>query len=316
MAEAKSGSLRDALGETLVEIGGQNSDMVVVGADTTESIKMMEFGKKYPDRFFNVGIAEQNMIGISAGLAFSGKKVFCGTYIVFLERAIDQIRNTIAYCNLDVKIIGSHAGISVGPDGGSHQAIEDLSIMRALPRMTVLAPADPYSAKALIRQSAAMKGPAYIRILRSAVPILYKGSEEIRIGKAELLQEGSDITIIANGIMVSEALAAAQMLREKSISAEVIDCHTIKPIDSDAIIKSARKTGAIVTAEDHNVIGGLGSAVAEALAKEHPTRMAMVGVNDTFGESGDGEELMKKYGLSAKNIFDHALGIVKKRGSS
>ncbi|HUB92558.1 MAG TPA: transketolase family protein [Candidatus Saccharimonadales bacterium] len=312
MGETKTASLREALGEALVSLGGEKKDMVVVGADTTESMKTLEFGKKFPERFFNVGIAEQNMIGISAGLALSGKTVFCGTYVVFLERAIDQIRNTVAYCNLDVKIIGSHGGISVGPDGGSHQAIEDLSIMRAIPRMVVLAPADSYSTKALIRQAGMSKGPAYIRILRSATPMLYKGNEDIRIGKAEVLEGGSDLTIIANGIMVSEALRAASMLKEKGISSEVIDCHTIKPIDTETIIRSAKKTGAVVTAEDHNVFGGLGSAVAEVLSMGHPTRMAMVGVKDTFGESGDGPELMKKYGLCSENIFNEAIKLVKK----
>jgi transketolase len=312
MADTKTASLREALGEALVSLGSEQKNMVVVGADTTESIKMLEFGKKFPDRFFNIGIAEQNMIGISAGLALAGKKVFCGTYIVFLERAIDQIRNTIAYCNLDVKIIGSHAGISVGPDGGSHQAVEDLSIMRAIPRMRVVAPSDAYSTKALVRELGATKGPAYIRILRSSTPMLYKGNEDIKIGKAEVLAEGNDLAVIANGVMVSEALAAAQMLKEKGISASVIDCHTIKPIDRETIIKAAEKTGAILTAEDHNVFGGLGSSVAEVLAQEHPTKMAMVGVRDTFGESGDGPELMKKYGLSAENVFNEAMKLVKK----
>ncbi len=308
--EARTASLRDALGQALVALGSENKDMVVVGADTTESIKMLDFGKRFPERFFNVGIAEQNMIGISAGLALSGKTVFCGTYVVFLERAIDQIRNTIAYCNLDVKIIGSHGGISVGPDGGSHQAIEDLSIMRALPRMRVIAPADFNSTKALVKEAGNTRGPAYIRILRPVTPVVYEESHDIRIGKMETLADGSDLTIIANGIMLSEALKAGEELKARGISARVMDCHTIKPIDSDAIIKAAKETGAIVTAEDHNVIGGLGSAVSEVLSKAHPTRMAMVGVNDTFGESGDGAELMKKYGLSSESIINQATRLV------
>lgn len=312
MELTKFASMREALGEALVSLGSEKEEMVVVGADTTESIKMLEFGKKFPDRFFNVGIAEQNMIGISAGLALAGKTAFCGTYVVFLERAIDQIRNTIAYCNLDVKIIGSHGGISVGPDGGSHQAIEDLSIMRAIPRMRVIAPCDSHSAKALVREAGLSKGPAYIRIIRSSTPVLYNEEREIKIGRIETLMEGEDVTIIANGVMVSEAVKAAQALKGAGISAEVLDCHTLKPIDSGAIVKSAKKTGAVITAEDHNVLGGLGSAVAEVLAREHPTRMSMVGVMDTFGESGDGPTLMAKYGLSQENIFNEAKKMVSK----
>lgn len=312
MVEIKTASLRDALGEALVELGNERKETVVVGADTTESIKMLEFGKKFPERFFNVGIAEQNMIGVSAGLALAGKTVFCGTYVVFLERAIDQIRNTIAYCKLDVKIIGSHGGIAVGFDGGSHQAIEDLSIMRALPNMRVIAPGDAYSAKMLIKEVGLSKGPAYIRILRSSVPVVYKGNESVKLGKIETLIEGTDLAIIANGVMLAEALKAAETLKQNGISAEVMDCHTIKPLDREAIIKAAKKTGAIVTAEDHNVIGGLGSAVAEVLSKEYPTKMAMVGVKDTFGESGDGPELMKKYGLYAGNIVDEATSLLKR----
>lgn len=306
MAETQTASLREALGEALVALGSERGEIVVVGADTTESMKTMEFGKKFPGRFFNVGIAEQNMIGISAGLALAGKTVFCGTYVVFLERAIDQIRNTIAYCNLDVKIIGSHGGISVGPDGGSHQAIEDFSIMRALPRMKVIAPADAYSTKKLITEMGTTEGPAYIRILRPSTPTVYKASEDIRVGKAETLAEGNDMTIIANGVMLSEALKASAQLKEAGISAGVMDMHTIKPIDRAAVVGAAKKTGAILTAEDHNVIGGLGSAVAEVLSTEYPARMSILGVNDTFGESGDGPELMRKYGLCSENILKEA----------
>ena len=312
MDEAKVASMRTALGQALVNLGEEKQDMVVVGADTTESIKMLDFGKRFPERFFNVGIAEQNMIGISAGFALSGKTAFCGTYVVFLERAIDQIRNTIAYCNLDVKIIGSHGGISVGPDGGSHQAIADLSIMRAIPRMRVVAPSDATSAKALVREMGATEGPAYIRILRSSTPLIYEDGKEIKAGRAETLEDGSDVTIIANGIMVAEALKASRMLKGQGISAEVLDCHTIKPIDSAAIVKSARKTGYVVTAEDHNIMGGLGSVVAEVLARERPTKMGMVGVMDTFGESGDGPSLMEKYGLSSASIINEAKRLVGK----
>ncbi len=310
--DIKKTSMREALGRSLVRLGETDEKVVVVGADTTDSIKLMEFGRRFPSRFFNVGIAEQNMIGISAGLALSGKKVFCGTYVVFLERAIDQIRNTIAYCSLDVKIIGSHGGISVGPDGGSHQAIEDFAIMRTIPNMKVIAPSDSESADMLIEKAGREKGPFYIRILRPNLPQFYDSGSRVEIGKANLLREGSDVTIIANGVMLGEAMDAAGLLEKEGIFAEVIDCHTIKPLDLALIEKSARKTGAVVTAEDHNIIGGLGSAVAEALSEAYPVKMRKVGVRDVFGQSGDGRELMSAYGLDSANIIRNVREIVNK----
>jgi transketolase len=308
--EQKSESLREAFGKELEELGSQMSDLVVVGADTTESIKSGLFGDKFPERFFNVGIAEQNMVGVSSGLALYGKTVVCGTYMVFLERAIDQIRNTIAYCNLDVKIIGAHTGISVGPDGGSHQDIEDIAIMRALPNMKVVAPADAYSTKALVKEAVTTKGPFYIRLIRPNSMSVYS-NEEIKVGKANVLRDGKDISIIACGIMVPEALKAAERLQTVGISASVIDCHTIKPIDESTIIKAANNTGRIITAEDHNIMGGLGSAVAEVLSRRRPTLIGMIGVHDVFGESGQDAELMVKYGISEQSIFEKAKGMVK-----
>lgn len=308
--EQKLESMREVFGQTMTKLGESNKNLVVVGADTSESIASALFGKKFPDRFFNVGIAEQNMIGVSAGLAMFGKRVFCGTYAVFLERAIDQIRNTIAYCNLDVKIIGAHAGLSVGPDGGSHQTIEDISIMRALPNLSVVAPADSYSAGEMAKEVANTKGPFYIRLIRPNVPNIYT-NETVKVGKANILREGSDIGIVACGLLVHEALKAAEKLQREGISARVIDCHTIKPIDEDIIIKAAKDTGRIITAEDHNVMGGLGSAVAEVLSRKHPTMMSMIGVNDAFGESGDPAQLMAKYGISENNILEKARTMVK-----
>lgn len=308
--EKKPESMREAFGQSLVQMGESNNDIVVVGADTTESIASGIFGKKFPERFFNVGIAEQNMIGISAGLALYGKRVFCGTYMVFLERAIDQIRNTVAYCNLDVKIIGAHTGISVGPDGGSHQVIEDIAIMRALPRFRVIVPCDSYSAREITKEAASTKGPFYIRLIRSNVLNVYE-NEQVKVGKANVVRDGSDVSIIACGIMVHEALKAAEKLKSENISARVIDCHTIKPIDEEMIMKAAKDTGRIITAEDHNVMGGLGSAVAEVLSKKMPTKISMVGVNDTFGESGDPAQLMVKYGISEENIIEKARAMMK-----
>lgn len=307
----KPKSMRDGLGEGLAELGSEMPNLIVVGADTTESLTLNKFGAKFPERLFNVGIAEQNMIGISAGLALYGKTVFCGTYAVFLERALDQVRNTIAYCKLDVKIVGAHTGISVGPDGGSHQTIEDIAIMRALPNMKVVVPADSYSSKALTKQAAKTKGPFYIRLIRGSVPDLYDG-QEVKVGKANVLREGSDVAIIACGIMVHEAIKACEMLKKDGISARVIDCHTIKPIDEETIIKAASDTGRIVTAEDHNIYGGLGSAVAELLSRKRPTPIEMVAVMDTFGESGKDTEVMAKYGLSADKIYEKTKAMVKK----
>ncbi|MEM0120862.1 MAG: transketolase C-terminal domain-containing protein, partial [Thermoprotei archaeon] len=288
-------SMRDALGEALAKLGEEIPELVVVGADTSASLKLSVFGSKFPHRFFNVGIAEQNMIGVAAGFALSGKKVVCGSYAVFMPgRAVDQIRNTIAYCNLDVKLVGSHGGVSVGPDGGSHQAIEDIAIMRSIPNMRVIVPADGSSTKKLFTQACKNKGPYYIRLARPNSPTVYAEDTELLVGKAEVITDGSDVAIVAAGLMVDKALKAAKTLRDVGVSAMVVDSHTVKPLDADTIVLAAKKTGAVVTAEEHNVFGGLGSAVAELLIKTYPVKMEMVGVNDVFGESGETDELMQK----------------------
>lgn len=309
--KSKVASLRAGFVDALLELGNQRKDMVVVGADTTDSLRTYLFGEKFPDRLFDVGIAEQNMIGVSAGLAFSNKLVFCGTFTAFLLRAVDQIRNMIAYCNLDVKIVGSHAGLVTGPDGAAHQTLEDFAIMRTLPNMRVVAPSDYYSTYTLVKQIAQMKGPFYLRILRPDLPIVYSDKRELKVGRAETLIEGSDVSIIANGALVSRALTAAVALKAKGISAQVIDCHTIKPLDRDTILKAAKATGRIITAEDHNVMGGLGSAVAELLSKEYPIKINMIGVKDMFGESGEPDELMRKFGLTEDSIINEATKMVK-----
>jgi len=307
-------SMRDALGEALVKLGEEIPELVVVGADTSGSLKLSVFGSKFPQRFFNVGIAEQNMVGVAAGLALAGKKVVCGSYAVFMPgRAVDQIRNTIAYCRLDVKLVGSHGGVSVGPDGGSHQALEDIAIMRSIPNMNVIVPADGVATRKLFTHACRSVGPYYVRLARPSSPAVYTEDAELRVGRAEILRDGSDVTIIAVGLMVDKALRAAQNLREAGISAMVIDSHTVKPLDTETILSAARTTGAVVTAEEHNVFGGVGSAVAELLVKTHPVKMEMVGVNDVFGESGETDELMAKYGLTEKHIFEAAVKMVKQK---
>ncbi len=313
MADAKPKSTRDALGDALLDAAQSKPNLVVIGADTSESLQTMRFGKAYPARFFNVGIAEQNMVGVAAGLALYGKTAVCGTYAVFLERAIDQIRNTVAYCDLDVKIIGAHAGLVTGPDGGSHQTIEDIAIMRAIPNMRVVAPCDYASAKALIAEAVSTRGPFYIRVVRPASPAVYPGGSSFRVGRAEVIRDGSDIALAANGVMVPEALKAADSLASRGISARVIDCHTIKPLDGATLLKAASETGGIVTAEDHNRFGGLGSAVAEIVAARGGGTVGIVADDDRFGESGDGTEVMAAHGLSAEAIVGEAARILGRK---
>jgi len=295
--------MRDAYGEALLELGAVNPKVVVLGADTTGSLKSGVFATKFPDRFFNVGIAEQNLMGVAAGFALGGKIPFAGTYAIFVPgKCVDQIRNNIAYPNLNVKIICSHGGISVGPDGASHQQVEDIAIMRSIPRMNVIVPSDAVSTKAIVEAIANINGPFYVRLTRPSTPIVYEGGFEYRHGKATVVSEGSDVLIIACGIMVPEAVKAAMSLKGKGVSAAVVDLHTIKPIDTETIVRFAQNCGRVVTAEEHNVMGGMGSAVAEVLGELRPTPMKRVGVMDTFGESGDASELMRKYGLAFENI--------------
>lgn len=294
---------RASYGKALVELGAENPDIVVLDADLSGSTQTKKFADVYPDRFFNAGIAEANMMGMAAGLAVSGKTVFASSFAMFASgRAYEIIRNSIAYTGANVKICATHAGVTVGEDGASHQCVEDLSLMRTIPGMTVLNPADDVSARALIKAAAAYKGPVYIRLGRAAVPVIYEEGKTFEIGKALRVREGKDAAILATGIMVNEALQAANMLAAEGIECRVVDVHTIKPLDREEVIAAAKDCGCIVTAEEHSVIGGLGSAVAETVCKEAPCRMAMVGVQDVFGQSGKPGELMEQYGLTAADI--------------
>ncbi|MCG8539588.1 MAG: transketolase family protein [Clostridia bacterium] len=302
---------RETYGETLVELGKNDENIVVLDADLSKSTKTHSFSKEFPNRFFNMGIAEQNLMGTAAGLAASDKIPFASTFAVFASgRAFEIIRNSICYPKLNVKVCATHAGITVGEDGASHQAIEDIAIMRSLPNMVVLNPADAVSTKALLKEIVEYEGPVYVRLGRAKVPVIYDDDVKITIGKGMEVKGGNDITIIATGIMVNEALKARKELLKEGITARVIDIHTIKPIDKEIIIKAGRETKGIVTVEEHSILGGLGSAVAEVLAENHPTLLKRVGINDTFGESGKPDELMKKYGLTAENIIAKAKEIL------
>jgi transketolase len=309
----KMGSMRDSYGETLARLGSENKNIVVVGADTTGSIKTSIFGQKFPERFFNVGIAEQNMISVAAGLAMAGKVSFASTYAVFAPgKCVDQMRNAIAYPEIDVKLVASHAGISVGPDGASHQELEDIATMRAIPHMKIMVPSDSISTMRIIEIASRHPGPFYVRIGRPNIPTIYsqKEAEGMSVGGSTAFMEGSDATIFACGLMVYEALVAAKKLAEENgLSVGVVDLYSVKPIDSDAIVKYAKTSGNVVTAEEHNIMGGLGGAVAEILGENHPTPMKRVGTMDTFGESGEDKELMIKYGLTANNIANKVLEV-------
>ncbi|BEP28274.1 transketolase family protein [Helicovermis profundi] len=296
---------REAYGKALVKYGKENENIVVLDADLSKSTKTAEFSTTFPERFFNMGIAEQNMLGTAAGLATSGKIPVASSFAMFAAgRAFEIVRNSICYPKLNVKICATHAGLTVGEDGASHQSIEDLAIMRSIPNLTVINPADAVSADKLLGEMISTYGPMYARFGRAAVPVIYSEDQKFEIGKSITVKEGEDITIIATGIMVNEALEAAKELEKIGLSIRVIDMHTIKPIDEEAIVKAAIETKLIVTAEEHSIIGGLGSAVAEVTAKEAPTFIQMIGVNDTFGESGKPNELLEKYGLTSENIYN------------
>ena len=306
-SEKKTQDMRSVYADTLVELGRSRHEIVCVGADTTDSIKTKKFGDRYPDRMFNVGIAEANLVSIAAGLAISGKISFASTYAAFLPgRCLYQIRNAICYPNLNVKLVVSHAGLTVGPDGASHQQIEDFSTMRSNPNMHVIVPADGVSVRHLITAVANTPGPFYVRLARPSSEVIYMESAIFHLGKGNILQEGSDATIIACGLMVARALEAANMLkRNHGISCRVVDMFSIKPIDKDLVAKCGQDTGAIVTAEEHNIIGGLGGAVAEASVESYPVPIKRIGINDSFGESARDEEidlLMEKYELTSTKI--------------
>ncbi|OGX32971.1 MAG: transketolase [Omnitrophica WOR_2 bacterium RIFCSPLOWO2_12_FULL_51_24] len=303
---------RDGFGEALVELGKINKDVVVLSADLTASVRANWFKDKYPERFFNFGVAEQDMISTAAGFALSGKVPFACTFGIFASgRAWDQIRLSVCYMNLNVKISGTHGGISVGPDGASHQALEEITLMRVLPNMTVIVPCDSEEARLATLASASYPGPIYLRLGREPFPIITDYKDSYRIGKALRMADGSDITIIGTGVMVQEALKAHEELKKRGISARLLNLHTVKPIDKEEIIKAAIETGAIVTAEEHTVVGGMGSAVSEVLVENCPVPMRMVGIKDRFGESGDALELMKYFGLSAEGIVKAALEVLK-----
>ena len=299
---------RAAFGATLIELAQEGLPVVAVDADLSGSTTLAKFASSSEEnakRFFNCGIAEQNMVDVAAGLALAGNVAFSASFAVFgTGRAYDQIRNTVCYSGLDVKICPTHAGVSVGPDGGSHQMLEDVSLMRGLPGMTVLVPADYAAARAAIKLAAKTPGPVYVRLGRASVPCVYEPEVELEVGRAYVLREGSDVTIVANGIEIDEAMKAAGLLHEKGIEAEVIDAFCVKPLDGDTILASARKTGRVVVAEEHSVYGGLCSAVSELLAQNEPTPCEFVAMRDRFGKSGDMAELMRYFELDAQAIAE------------
>ena len=293
---------RDAYGEALIELGEKNEDIVALDADLANSTRTARFGKKFPQRFFDFGVAEQNMMGVAAGLASSGKIPFVSTFAIFGSgRAWDQVRNTICYNKLNVKIVVTHAGLTVGPDGSSHQAIEDIALMRAISNMTIVVPCDAPETKEAILACAQYPGPVYVRLGRPKVPTIPK-KDGFKIGRARILQEGKDISIIACGMMVKQAQDAAKILEKEGRSARVVNMHTIRPLDKKTIIECAKLTKRIVTCEEHLLCGGLGSAVAEVLAENMPTPMAMIGIRDRFGQSGTPEDLIKEYHLTCDDI--------------
>ncbi len=307
---------RLGFGEALVELGHENPDVVVLGGDVSGSVRTDLFMKQFPDRFLSVGIAEQDMMGTAAGLVVAGKVAFASTYGEFATgRPFDQIRQSIAYSKLPVKICASHCGITVGPDGATHQSLEDIAIMRVLPHMTVATPCDYHQAKRMVKASVSWDHPIYIRFFRDNTPVFTDPSAPFALGKSDLLIDGSDVTVIAAGLQVWEAILAEEILAKEGISVRVINMHTIKPLDRDAVLKAARETAAIVTAEDHQRHGGLGGAVAELLAQEAPTPQEFVAVDDTFGESGLGVELMKKYGIDKDAIVAAVKKVLKRKSS-
>jgi transketolase len=305
---------RSGFGEGLYELGKSNPRVVALCADLIGSLKMDKFIAEHPERFFQTGIAEANMICISAGLASAGKIPFAGTFAAFATgRVYDQIRQSVAYSNKNVKIAASHAGVTLGEDGATHQMLEDLGLMKMLPNMTVINPCDFNQTKAATIAAANLEGPVYLRFGRPSVPNFTPENQEFTIGEAVTLTQGDDVTIFATGHLVWKALEAAEILESKGISAEVINIHTIKPLDVDAIVKSASKTGAVVTAEEHMMNGGLGDSVAQVLARFKPTPIEYVAVNDTFGESGKPEELLVKYGLDTPNIVEAVIKVIARK---
>lgn len=313
MAERKKIATRESYGNALAELGKLHEDVVVLDADLAAATKTSTFQKAFPERHIDCGIAECNMIGVAAGLAAAGKVPFASSFAMFAAgRAFEQVRNSVGYPKLNVKIGATHAGISVGEDGATHQCNEDIALMRTIPGMVVLNPADDVEARAAVAAAYAHKGPVYLRFGRLAVPVINEEETyQFEIGKSIRLREGKDVTIIASGLPVSESLEAAKILAEDGIEAEVINMHTIKPLDEAAVIEAAKKTGKIVTVEEHSIIGGLGSAVCDVVAEKAPARVMKIGINDTYGESGPAVELIKKYGLDAQSIYEKIKGFLK-----
>ena len=295
---------RQSYGEMLEQLGEENRNIVVLDADLSTATKTEIFAKKFEDRFFDMGIAEQDMIGTAAGFATCGKISFASTFAVFAAgRAYDQIRNSVCYPNLNVKICATHAGITVGEDGATHQMLEDIAMMRTLPNLKVFSPSDDIETKFIIKEISKLNGPCYVRLSRLATPVIYDENEKFEIGKAKQIGKGQDATIFATGVCVSESLKAKEELEKQGIYVRVVDIHTIKPIDKDTIIKCAKETKKLITVEDHNIIGGLGSAICEVLAEEFPAKVTRLGINDTFGKSGNAVELMKYFGIDSEAII-------------
>lgn len=306
MADVKKIATRESYGNALAEIGAEYPNMVVLDADLSAATKTGVFKKAFPDRFIDCGIAEGNMMAIAAGMATCGKLVWASTFAMFASgRAYEQVRNSIAYPHLNVKIGATHAGITVGEDGASHQCLEDIALMRVIPGMTVISPADDIETKAAVRAACELDGPVYLRTGRAGVPVFNDNPDyKFEIGKGIQLKEGGDVSIVATGLMVNSALEAAELLAADGIKADVINIHTIKPIDKDILVKTAQKTGRVFTAEEHSVIGGLGAAVAEVLSEECPTKIKRIGVYDVFGESGSAGALLQKYRLDGKGLYE------------
>lgn len=302
MKETKKAT-RQSYGEALLELGKENENIVVLDADVSSATKTNLFAKEFPNRFFEIGISEQDMMSTAAGFATAGKIPYASSFAVFaVGRAYDQIRNSICYPKLNVKICATHSGITVGEDGATHQMLEDISIMRTLPNMTVICPSDDIQTKWAVREASKIEGPVYIRLSREATPIIYEENQKFEIGKAVQIGEGTDLTIIATGDVVYEAIRTKEILEEKGINARVLDIHTIKPIDKETIIKCAKETEKIITIEDHNIIGGLGSAVCEVLSEQYPCKVIRMGIEDCFGKSGKAEELVKEFKITAEDI--------------
>ena len=305
MDESKKIATRQSYGEALVELGNKNGNIVVLDADLSTSTKTNIFAKKFPDRFIDVGIAEQNLMGISAGLAAYGKIPYVSTFAVFAAgRAYDQVRTSICYANQNVKICATHAGITAGEDGATHQMLEDISLMRTLPNMRVFSPSDDIQTKWLIEEISKIQGPVYVRLARMATPVIYEENQKFEIGKMVQLGEGTDASIFATGVMVSEALKAQEKLAQEGINVRVIDVHTIKPIDREMVVKCAKETNQLITIEDHSIIGGLGSSICEVLSEEYPKKVTRIGMKDKFGKSGKADQLLKYFKMDSEAIVE------------